>query len=90
MAQGFPALQHPPQDHGDAAGGSDPFNPAVSPLPLPVVGLVLVPSGFATDLLGIPRRDREAPEDGAVGRSFQRVWERREGKTSQQGEAWGK
>lgn len=93
MAQGFPALEHPPQDHGDPAGSSDPFDPAVRLFPLPVVGLVLVPSGFSTDLLGIPGRDRDAAENGGVespGKRLQRVWEQREGKTSQQGEAWEK
>lgn len=88
VAQGFPALEHSAQDHGDAAGSSDPFDPAVSLLPLPVVGLVLVPSGFSTDLLETPRWNRDA--DGSPGERLQSVWEQREGKTSQQGKAWGK
>lgn len=93
MAQGFPALEHPPQDHGDPADSSDPFDPAVRLLPLPVVGLVLVPSAFSTDLLGIPCRHRDAAENGGVGslgKRLQRVWEQREGKTSQKGKAWEK
>lgn len=71
VAQGFPALEHSAQDHGDPAGRSDPFDPAVSLLPLPVVGLVFVPSGSSTDLLETPRWNRDGA--GSPGKRLQRV-----------------
>lgn len=89
MAQGSPALEQAAQDHGDPAGAADPLHPAVSPLPLPVAGLVLVPSGFSTDLLGRPGWERD--EGGNPGKRPRRVREQREGAADgavRQGKPW--
>lgn len=54
VRQGLPALQHAPQDDGHAARRADALDPAVRPLALAVVGLVLVPPRPRADLLAAP------------------------------------
>lgn len=95
MGQGLPALQHAPQDDGHAARRADALDPAVRPLALAVVGLVLVPSRPRADLLAAPGgrgagargREGEMVPEGAGEERGSAELERAGGRRLEQGTA---
>jgi len=78
VAQRLPALQHAPQDDLDAARRADALDPAVGPLALAVVGLVLVAARLRADLLAVPGRAWAGADAGGS-----------EGETAPEGQLWG-